>query len=83
MTVQDAIDMLSNVDRKRELMWHDAIEGNDCPVSSFFWYLGKDDDNCVYCTPCSVDKVQEQCGKVKVGGMEYMGKIPKDVLDKL
>jgi hypothetical protein len=36
MKVKDAIEQLKQLDSESELVWHDAIEGNDCPVASLF-----------------------------------------------
>jgi len=36
MKVKDAINILNQMDQEAVLFWHDAIEGNDCEVCSFY-----------------------------------------------
>ena len=62
MKVNKAIEILSKLDQNAELMWHDAIEGNDCPVVSFCPIT----KNCeVFVSPIREDELRKLFGIIE------------------
>ena len=50
MKIKEVIEILSKRDPEEELIWHDAVEGNDCEVGSFFECKGYEGKG-VYVSP--------------------------------
>jgi len=56
MKASEAIEALEKLDPDAELVWHDAIEGNDCPIMCFFT-RNKNDE--VLVSPLTEDQLKK------------------------
>jgi hypothetical protein len=76
MNVQNAIELLQQCDPKARLMWHDALEGNDCEVQNIFKL---EDDNAIRISPTSKPPLEQiYRGKAKCVANEILPQPQQD-----
>ncbi len=59
MKVKNAIKILIEIDPDAELIWHDAIEGNDCEVESLYPHISDSGNKEVYVSCCTKEQMDE------------------------